>query len=264
MKTSFNKKQVLIFIVAIVFIFSLLNFFQKEIKSFFYSFSAPIQKVFWQIGERSSNFLSAVLRARDLKSEKDDLEFKNQKLMIQLAELDKLEEENKSLRQALDLGLEKDFKLAFARIISKDISQDFILIDKGKKDGILENMPVITEQKVLIGRISETYEKFSKIMLISNKQSSFDAKILNQEECSGVIKGLGNFNLLLDLISLENEVYPGDVIVTSYLGGIFPDNLLVGEVKKIRKTDIESFKQADIEPIFDISKSKNVFVILEF
>jgi len=264
MKTSFNKKQILIFIVAIVLIFSLLNFFQKEIKSFFYSFSAPIQKVFWQIGERSSNFLSTVLGAKDLKSEKDDLEFKNQKLMIQLAELDKLEEENKSLRQALDLGLEKDFKLAFAQIISKDISQDFILIGKGEKDGILENMPVITEQKVLIGRISETYEKFSKVMLISNKQSSFDAKILNQEECSGIIKGLGNLNLFLDLIPSEKEVFEGDIVVTSCLGGIFPDNLLVGKIKKVKKTDMESFQQADIKPIFDISKSRNVFIILDF
>ncbi|MDP2910266.1 MAG: rod shape-determining protein MreC, partial [bacterium] len=87
---------------------------------------------------------------------------------------------------------------------------------------------------------------------------------LDQNECSGVIKGLGDFNLLLDLIPLEKEVSPGDIIVTSCLGGIFPDNLLVGEVKKVEKTDIESFQQADIEPIFDLSKSRNVFIILDF
>jgi len=257
-------RKILFFIVIIVLIFSLLNFFQKEIRSFFYSFSAPIQKNLWQAGERSSNFLSVVFNAEGLKKERNDLELKNQELMTQLAELNKLEEENRNLRQALGLGLEKDFKLSFALIISKDISQDFILIDKGKRDGILKDMPVITEEKVLIGKITEVYDKFSKVMLISNKQSSFDVKILDQNECSGVIKGLGDFNLLLDLIPLEKEVSLGDIIVTSCLGGIFPDNLLVGEVKKVEKTDIESFQQADIEPIFDLFKSRNVFIILDF
>lgn len=257
-------RKTLFFIVIIVLIFSFLIFFQKEIKGFFYSFSAPIQKFFWQIGERSFNFLNVVFRTKNLKNEKDELEFKNQQLTIQLADLNELKQENESLRQALDLGLEKDFKLAFAEIISKDVSQDFILIDKGEENGISENMPVITEQKVLIGRIIETYKKFSKVMLISHKESSFDAKILNQDDCSGVIKGLGNFNLLLDLISLEKEVYPGDIIVTSCWGGIFPDNLLVGEVKKVKKTDLESFQQADLEPIFNLSKSRNVFIILDF
>ena len=79
-----------------------------------------------------------------------------------------------------------------------------------------------------------------------------------------MIKGLGNFNLLLDLIPLEKEVSPGNIIITSCLSGIFPDNLLVGEIKKVKKTDLESFQQADIEPIFDISKSRNVFIIIEF
>jgi len=257
-------RKILFFIVIIILIFSLLNFFKKEARSFFYSFSAPIQKFFWRIGEKSSNFLSAIFKATDLKKEKDELEFENQELIIRVAELNKLKEENKSLKQALNLELDKDFKLAFAQIISKDISQDFILINKGNQDGILENMPVITEQKVLIGRISETYKNFSKVMLISHKESSFDAKILNQEQCSGVIRGLGNFNLLFDFISLENEVHPGDIILTSCLGGIFPENLLVGEVKKVKKSDLESFQQAEIEPIFNISKSSNVFIILEF
>ena len=154
--------------------------------------------------------------------------------------------------------------MCLAQIIGKDISQDFILIDKGIEDGLAKDMPIITEEKVLIGRITELYDKFSKVMLISHKESSFDVKILSQNECSGVVRGLGSLKLLVDFIPRDEELYQGDIVVTSAFGGIFTDNLLVGEIKTIRKKDVESFQQAEIDSAFNISQSEDIFVILEF
>lgn len=258
MKPAFNKRsKILIGIVVVVLVVVLLNVFQREVRGFFYYISAPIQKVLLRAGESMSDFFWGVFRAGNLKNKADELELKNQELLSQIIVLNELQEENKNLREALNLELQKDFKLSLAQIISKDVSQNFILINKGSKHGISKDIPVITEQKVLIGRIKEVYKKFSKVMLISHKDSSFDAEF-------GVIKGQGNFKLLYDFIPKEKEIARGDIVITSALGNIFPKGLLVGKVKKVKKSDVESFQQAEIDPFFDISQTEKLFIILEF
>jgi len=244
-------------VVVVILLVFLLNVFQKEVKSLFYSFSAPIQKVLWRAGDSTSDFFQGIVRIKTLKQELDELNLENQELLSQVVALKNLKKENETLRQALGIELQKDLKLALAQIIGKDISQDFILIDKGSKDGVAQDMPVITQQRVLIGKISEVYEGFSKVMLISHKESSFDAEF-------GLVRGQGNFKLLFDLIPKEKEINLGDIIATSVLGGIFPEGLLVGRIKQIKRSDVEPFQQAEIEAFFDISQIETLFIILEF
>lgn len=261
MKLSRKKSKVLAGIAAVVLVLVLLNVFQKEARGFFYCFSSPIQKILFKTGEKTADFLAGVFRAGDLKKESDELKLKNQELFAEIIALESSEEENKILREALGIGLQKEFKLTLTQVIGKDISQDFLLIDKGVKDNVSENMPVITQQKVLVGRISEVYDKFSKVMLISNKDSSFDAKI---NDISGVVKGQGNLRILFNFIPREENLSQGDLVVTSALGGIFPEGLLVGKIKEAQKSDVEPFQQAKIEPAFDISQTEDLFIILEF
>jgi len=270
MNLLFKKKKYLVGILLAVLAVCLLNFFQKEVRSFFYSFSSPIQKVLWRAGDRTSDFFESIIKTGSLKSEIEGLRNENQELLAQNAALKNLKEENEILREALGIGLQKDFRLVLSQIISKDVSRDFILINKGSEDGILKDMPVITQKKVLVGRISEVYENFSKVMLISDKKSSFNAEILaldegeQREDISGVIKGKGNFGVLFDLVPMEKKLFQGDVVITIVLGGIFPQGLLVGEVREIKKVDVEPFQQAEIVPFFDLSQAETLFVILEF
>jgi len=261
MKFSFKKNKILIMVVVIILLVFLLNVFQKEVRSLFYSFSAPIQKVLWGAGDSTSDFFQGIVRVKILKQELDELKLENQELLGQVVALKNLKKENETLRQALGIELQKDFKLTLSHIISKDISQDFILIDKGAKNGIVEGMPVITEQKVLIGRISEVYEDFSKVMLIFHKESSFDVKV---NDISGIVKGQGSFKALLDFVPREENLSQGDIVVTSALGGIFPKGLLVGKIKEIKKNDVDPFQQAEIELFFDISRTETLFIILDF
>ena len=263
MNMFFKKNKIWIGLVVLILIFVLLNVFQKETRGFFYSVSAPIQKVFWKAGDCTSNFFLGIFISGNLKERVDQLEASNQRLLSQIVFLKESEQENQTLKKVLELELQKEFKLSLVQIISKDISQDSILVNRGEKDNILKNMPVITEEKVLVGRISEVYDKFSKVMLISNKESSLDAKE-SGSLISGVIKGAGNSSLFFDLIPNEAEVNKGDLICTSFISGIFPEGLLVGKIKSIRKSDVGSFQQAEIDPSFNLSAAENLFIITEF
>jgi len=254
----------IIIIIGLLLIFSL-NFFQKEVKGFFYFISSPIQKTLWRAGDRVSDFFELITEIKNLKREKEELKLKIQELIAQNLSLKELEKENKVLREALGIGLEKEFKLSLAEVVSKDISQDSILINKGSKDGIANNSPVITQQKTLVGKIGEVYENFSRVILISNKESSFDAKISDPEnDISGVVNGKGNLQLFLDFVPQEKEIKEGDFIVTTSLGGIFPKGLLVGQIGKVLRSDIEPFQQAKIRPAFDIRELETVFIITDF
>jgi len=121
-------------------------------------------------------------------------------------------------------------------------------------------LPVITSQKVLVGKVGEAYDNFSEVILIYNKESSFDAKI-QDKNVSGLIKGKGNLQLLLDLIPLDKEISAGDIVVTSALSGDFPEGILVGKVKSVKKNELEPFQQAEIIPSFDFKEIDQLFII---
>jgi len=267
-------------LLAIIVIVSNFTGFSKNIKNFFFLISSPIQKSFWQAGKNVSVYFAGILEVRILKKELDNLHLKNQELLSQIVAIIELKKENEVLREALGLGLEKEFQLMLAQIISKDISQDSILINKGKKDGVLEGWPVITGQKVLLGRIGQVYSRFSEVILISNKKSSFDAKISEVEEDKsssspfavardteiyGIVKGEGKFKIYLDLIPKDKAIFEGkDVIITSALGGVYPQGLLVGEIKTISKSDTDPFQRAEITPFFNIKDLDYLFIITEW
>jgi len=253
----------LIFIFSLILIIFLLNFYQKEVKNFFYKISEPIQKIFWRVGIKLSNFFETTSEIKRLKSENENLKLRNQELLAQIANLIELKKENEILREALDLGLEKEFKISLAQITSKDISQDFILVNKGSKDGILENMPVITSQKILVGKIYKVYKNYSRVMLLTNKENSFGGKIVGKE-ILGEVSGRGKLKIIFDLVPSEKEIFEEDLVETTVLGGVFPKGLLVGKIGKIQKSDVQSFYQAEISPFFDLDKLETIFIILNF
>lgn len=264
MKPFFSPRTGIIVILLIVFFAGLnLTLFNKQVKNFFYSVSSPIQKTLWKTGDNVSDFFEAFGQTKNIKIENKKLKLEIQDLLAKNAVLKELEKENKSLREALAIGLEKDFNLVLAQVSGKDISQDFILINKGEQDGISKDLPVITFQKVFLGKIYEVYPNFSKVQLSTNKESSFNVKIAGKE-IFGVVKGKGNSKLFLDFVPHEKEIKKGDKIITTSLGGIFPKDLLIGEIQEVIKLDIKPFQTAEVNPFFNIKETQELFIIMEF
>lgn len=263
MKKVFSKKnKVLVTIIGVLVILSL-NFFQTEVRGFFYFISSPIQKALWKAGDNASGSFGTASSRSNLEKKNEELKLRIEELLADNIFLKELEKENKELREALEIGLRGDLLLALAEIISKDITGDSLLINVGAKDGVSEGMPVITSEKVLLGKVSEVYDSFSYVSLISNKESSFPAKI-SESDISGVVKGQGNLSLSLDLVSQDKEVNKGDLVISTALGGIYPKGLLTGIVKDVQKNDIKPFSQISVSLFFDFGELENVFVILDF
>lgn len=269
MRLSSRNKRLLLIIVLAASLTLTVSVFNKEVRNAFYTFSAPLHRTFWRTGSNIASFLEAFVKSQKIQSEMEVLRLENQALLGHIASLKAAQEENEELREALGIELEKDFSITLAQVVSKDNGQDFLLIDAGLRDGITEQMPVITAQKVLVGRVDEVYRNFSKIMLISHNKSSFDAHILRladkkaeqENNITGIIKGGGKFHVSFDLLLQEADVSQGDIIVTSSFGGIFPAELLVGTINEVEKSDVELFQRATVTPFLDIRKIDLLFVI---
>ncbi len=236
----------------------------SKTRNLFLTISSPMQMFSWRQGQNMSRFIDKLKGINFLEAENSDLKLENQWLNTELASLLELRNENQELRKVLDIGLEKEFKIATANVISKDPFQDIIIIDKGSNDGIFADFPVISPQKNLIGRIEESFASFSRVVLISNKRSSISAKISGQEEIIGIARGKGDLKLTFDLIPQNNKIEKGNLVLTIALGNIFPKNLLIGEIKSINYSDVKPFQTAQINPGFDFSRLNSVFIITNF
>lgn len=264
MKLDYKTKIATISLLLVVFFLVLnLTFFGKEVKNSFYLISSPVQNTFWGAGVRASGFFEFIIEMKHLKEENEELKLQVQELLAENEALKDFKEENEILREALEIGLEKEFQLVLARVTGKDIAQDFISINKGAQDGISEGLPVVTQQKVLIGRIAQVYENFSKVLLISHSQSSFDGKVADSEVL-GIVKGRGNLRVVLENIPKKEEIRERDLVVTSALSGIFPSGLLVGKISRIEKADPEPFYWAELSPFFNTGELEKVFIILNY
>ena len=186
----------------------------------------------------------------------------NLKLQQELLSLQDIAKENEELRKALSLGVEKAFRIVSASIVGKDPGEDTLLVNKGSSDGIQEGMAVITPENVAVGKIGAVFEHSSRLILLSHPRFSFDAKIMKQGVV-GVVRGQGRYGALLDFIPQESTVLAGDVVQSSSLGGIFPENLLIGKVKEVKSSSTKSFQQATLSLFFDVRKVDLVFVIVE-
>ena len=265
-KFSINKKnnklsKFLIGAVVFLLLLIVLNFFISPIKNVFYALSLPIQKVFWSAGESSASFFSSFLKTGFLTKENENLKNENQKLLAQVAFFQSILQGNQAQSDVSTSCQNSGFKLVMAGIVGLD-DNDIISINKGSADGISEGMPVISQQNVLFGKIFKVYKNFSQVMLISDKKSSLDAEVQDRD-VPGLVKGEGNFKVILDLIPRDKEVSSGDLIISSSLGGVFPPGILIGKVGNIKKNDIEPFQKIEIDLCFDITKIDKLFLIIE-
>lgn len=272
---SINKKRrnlIKIFFGAIVFLFLIfvLNFAGPWIKNSVYILSLPIENIFWSAGESSSGYVGSIFKAGFLSEENENLKDENKKLLLQVAALQAVIGANTAQSDVSLACQNNNFETIMAGVVGLD-EQDILSINKGQDDGIAENMPVINQQGVVFGKVYKVYKNFSKVMLISSKNSVVNVKIQRSQDASpetpeieAVVKGSGELGVFLDLVPINSEIKRGDILLTSSIEKTFPKDHLVGIISQVQKNDQKPFQQAKVEPYFNIKTADNLFVITNY
>ncbi len=164
--------------------------------------------------------------------------------------------------QAL-LGFKEQFiaKTTAAQVIGSSGSEQsrVVYLDKGAKDGIANGMAVISADGV-VGKVIAVYKGTSQVLLINDQQSGVGT-ILEQSRLQGVVKGTASGALVIDKIMTDEDVKPGDRVLTSGGDQIFPKGLPVGTVS--RATKGTEFLQIAVKPAAELSHLEEVLVIMK-
>jgi rod shape-determining protein MreC len=151
-----------------------------------------------------------------------------------------------------------------ASVIGRDPSPflRYIIIDKGSNNGLRRGMPVVTEQG-LVGRVDAVISSAARIQLITDTSSAVNIR-LEKAKKEAILSGTVAGDLALDLVPQDVKLEPGDLVLTSGLGGGYPPDLIIGQVLSVRKRDADLFQQAVIQPVVDFAKLKIVLIITDF
>ncbi|GIV85010.1 MAG: cell shape-determining protein MreC [Candidatus Roseilinea sp.] len=149
-----------------------------------------------------------------------------------------------------------------ANVIAGDVSPfvRYITIDVGERDGIQVGMPVVAGGLALVGRVGEVSYTTSQVQLLTDPASFINVRLI-ESRASGTVAGTSEGILLLQNVPQGEALKPGDLIVTSGLGGTLPQALPVGVVERVISQDVETTRQAIVRPGVDFDKLEAVLVI---
>lgn len=211
------------------------------------------------------DFLAAPADLITLRTRNAELEAQVSQLQAQVIDLQQRANETAILAALVDFSRsspESSYKAA--SVIGRDPSPflHYVIINRGSNDGIQHGMPVVTNEG-LAGRIDAVIADAARVQLITDPRSSVNTHLRNAD-IDAVLVGSVTGEISLELISQDAAVEPGDIILTSGLGGGFPPDLIVGQVVNVRKLPAELFQEATIQPAVDFTRLQIVLVITNF
>lgn len=199
-----------------------------------------------------------------------DLERERDRLKLEVIQLDEIVRENNELRRALQYVEKAPLEVVAARVINRKPSNWYntLIIDKGRSHGVRVDSPVIVpvgDAAGLVGKVSEVIgENSALVLLLTDEMCQVSAKLQNSQE-QGILGGQRGAlrtmpNLKLRYLSKEAEAAAGRKVVSSGAGGLFPPDLLLGEVLSFEVGVIDA--EATVKPGVNFDELTDVFVVL--
>ncbi len=175
----------------------------------------------------AGNYWDAAHQNAQLKRERE--------LMLQrIVEAKAISLENRELKASLQLREHTRAPVAMGRVVGSSFSsvRRYAIFSAGRSDGVEVGMPV-RSSKGLIGRVIDAGALSSRILLISDRASIIPARILRGGQ-PVISQGRGDGTI--DLRPLEvgrNPFKPGDIVITSGTGGLYPPLVPVARVVRL-------------------------------
>jgi rod shape-determining protein MreC len=185
----------------------------------------------------------------------------NRELVRTISVLREAEQENRRLRALLDFRESRSIQTLVARVIAKDVSSEYraIRINRGESDGIRQNMAVITAEGI-VGRVLRTTDKTADVVTVLDLLSAVDA-IVERSRARGVIEGLTDEVCQLKFALRTDDIEPGDLLITSGLGGVFPKGVPIGTVSKVNRKSYGISQEVEVRPRVDFTRLEEVLVV---
>jgi len=220
----------------------------------------PLEKAIVWCQNGLGNMWSSYIYLRGVRQENRDLKFEIERLRLNQVRLSDDAQQARRLQALLGFKEQYIAKTVAAQVIGSSGSEQSrsVYIDKGASAGVEKDMAVITADG-LVGKVLRAYGSSAQVLLI-NDQSSGVGVILDKSRLQGVIKGTAAGEVILEKVMTDEQVAPGDLIVTSGGDQIFPKGITVGTVMKV-SPGADLFLNIRVKPSANLSRLEEVLVI---
>ncbi|HUA37410.1 MAG TPA: rod shape-determining protein MreC [Candidatus Sulfopaludibacter sp.] len=195
-----------------------------------------------------------------------ELQRENQQLNIQMRQAAAMAQENDQLHALLGWQRQMPWKLKLANVVMRDPANWWrtVQIDLGSRDGLRENLPVLTPDG-LIGRVISVGLTRSQVVLLGDPYCRVSALVENPAHDIGLITASGPLDMsLVELTYLSGNAVlkPGQNVVTSGEGGIYPRGIPIGQIVDSQTVEFGLYTEARVKLSADLGALEQVWVLL--
>lgn len=207
-----------------------------------------------------------IMPRQELLRENERLRRENLQLHLQAIQANEALRENNRLSQLLGWQKQTPWKLKLARVILRDPANWWrtVQIDAGSRDGVRINLPVLTTDG-LVGRVSAVSFTHAQVVLLGDPNCRVSALVENTQRDAGVIGPAGPLDktlVTLSYLSGTADPKPGQPVVTSGLGGIFPKGISIGKIVSVYPIEIGLYHEARVKLAANLGALEEVWVLM--
>lgn len=234
----------------------------SHVRVYLSSLVSPLQYIANAPGTLLDTMSTQVQTRADLIEQTKQQEQQLFTLRSRLLKMDQLEHENQRLRELLGSPVHKESRKMVAELLSVD-SDPFshqVLINKGALDGVYNGQPVINDQGV-VDQVLHVGSTTSRVLLITDSSHGIPVRVL-RNDLRAIASGSGE----LDKLELRNlprntDVQVGDLLVTSGLGGRFPEGYPVATVTRSDYVEGKPFAQIEAKPLVALDRLRYLLLL---
>jgi len=135
-----------------------------------------------------------------------------------------------------------------------------VIISLGERDGVARDQAVVHARGV-VGRVMETSPHYARVLLATDFSSSIDA-FVQRSRAPGILSGEGGSRMALKYVRKEEDVRPGDQVVTSGLDGFYPGGLALGAVSRVSRQGPGLFMEVEVRAQAPFDRLEEVLVLI--
>lgn len=222
----------------------------------------PVQNLLVRIHRGAVGLWAAYVDWKSVRTENVVLRAENERLRVQALQAADTREENARLRQLLALRDRLPLSTLAGEVIGREGGGwvRTLTVNRGRGDGIGQQTPVIVPEG-LVGRVVQVRARAAVVQLLSDPTSTVGA-VVQRTRTAGLVEGDPGGTVRFKFMARDGAgVAPGDFVVTSGLGALFPKGLPVGRVIAIEDKGSALFHFAVLAPAVDFSRVEEVLLL---
>ncbi len=211
------------------------------------------------LGGNVSEFLTA---EPDVKIAYENLRNEYFKLKSETLLLRTLQEENAGLRALLDATERLEEKVTLAELMQVNLDRDKhrVSVGRGINSGVYVGQAVIDDQGV-IGQVTEVMPLSSVIVLITDPSHALPVQV-ERNGLRTIVRGTGSLStLVVPYLNQNSDIKKGDILLSSGLGGRFPNGYPVAEVSDVRIIEDQAYMEVSAQPVAKLDRSNHVLLL---